>query len=92
MAHAIFAGWNHGSGCCVRNCLPLVNIASTKVGLIWQADLVAVFLVSKPGFERIGKALFSRLGADIMPSFVFLGGIAYWVHFCCQKMASGGYA
>ncbi|CAE8643922.1 unnamed protein product [Polarella glacialis] len=60
----------------------LLNIVLAKASPLLQLALTVVYLVCKLLFERLGILLSKRLGADIMPSFIYMGSACYEMNLC----------
>ncbi|CAE8684894.1 unnamed protein product [Polarella glacialis] len=60
----------------------LLNAVLARARPLQQIALTVVYLVGKLLFERFGIFLSKRLGADIMPSFIYIGSACYEMNVC----------
>ncbi|CAE8645589.1 unnamed protein product, partial [Polarella glacialis] len=60
----------------------LLNVVLARARPLQQIALTVVYLVGKLMFERFGIFLSKRLGADIMPIFIYMGSTCYEMSLC----------
>jgi len=63
--------------------LPLVNTLLVSIeSEALQALILLCYVIIKLGFERVGRYLASRLGADAMPCFIWVASYSYEINLC----------
>ncbi|CAE8632695.1 unnamed protein product [Polarella glacialis] len=60
----------------------LLNAVLARARPLLQIALTVVYLVGKLMYERFGIFLSKRLGADIMPSLIYIGSVSYEMNLC----------